>query len=64
VGVGNNVNVWSSPWLPDHLSPYVQTPRIQGLEDLSVMSLRTSASGPWDEALIRDVFCTRDADLF
>lgn len=61
VGDGKSVGVWGSPWLPDHVNPYVSTPILSYLGNPCVNYLFLPDTVRWDVDLVRDIFNERDA---
>lgn len=39
VGCGEKINVWGTPWLQNDPVAYVQSPMVEGFEDMRVSSL-------------------------
>ena len=61
--MGNNVNIWSDPWLPDSLNPYVETSPMVGLEQTTVDFLKSSKGKSWDHDILEELFNQRDKEL-
>ena len=60
IGTGENVNIWSDPWVP--ASPDRKVISNRGQTILSVVSdLIDPHTGAWDEPLIRSIFNPVDA---
>ena len=49
--------------MPDKVNLFVETNRVEGLEEASVESLKTEAGDQWDVDILNDVFNTRDRNL-
>lgn len=60
IGSGEEINIWSDPWVPSSPDRKVITPRGQALLT-RVNELIDPNSGTWDEALIRMIFSPVDA---
>lgn len=59
----HQTNIWTDPWLPDDLNPFIET-RIQPeLVLASVYSLRCLENGSWDLYILKDLFSARDRCL-
>lgn len=37
--MGHYVSIWEEPWLPNNHNPYLETPVVEGFEDLTVANL-------------------------
>ena len=61
--MGNSVNIWSDPWLPDSLNPYVETSPMVGLEQATVDFLKSSEGRGWDYDILEELFNQRDKEL-
>ena len=63
-GTGDQVNLWLDPWLPDSMHPFIETPSVVGLQDMTMDSLKSVTGLSWDENILRDLFNSRDQLLF
>lgn len=59
IGDGSETRIWRDSWLPNHFGGHPITPE-DGQENQMVSDLIT-ASGAWNEGLVRDVFFPVDA---
>ena len=62
VGSGEDVIVWTYPWVPNS-HPFITTTPLEGPEDWPVSALKYVQRNSWDEALLNAVFDTRDFNL-
>lgn len=60
IGNGTSTNTWHDRWLPNHLAGVPLTPG-DG-QDVSMVSDLLTASGHWNEDLIRSIFIPVDAE--
>ena len=63
VGNGQNINIWSDPWLPRSSTRRPIT--VRGRNDIitRLSELINPVTGWWDEGLINQTFCSEDANL-
>lgn len=54
VGDGNKIKVWHDPWLCQDEDSFVETPMVDGLEDLWVSDLIHDRT--WDVTLVETLF--------
>lgn len=62
VGHGNDLSIWTDPWLPRDMSRRPITPKGTSLLR-NVADLLDPATGSWDSQLVRDTFWEEDANL-
>lgn len=55
VGRGDNVHIWSDPWMPTRVARKVSTPRASCVLT-RVAELIDPTTGSWDNVLVRDIF--------
>lgn len=60
IGSGNNVAIWSSPWIRDDQDFFIRTPCPEGLEDLKVSDLIKSEGRFWDVHILNALFMSRE----
>ncbi|XP_019156834.1 PREDICTED: uncharacterized protein LOC109153396 [Ipomoea nil] len=63
IGNGRATQVWSHPWLPDSLDPYVSTLQPATNQGWTVADLVDDSTGAWNDNVIQQTFNTRDAAL-
>lgn len=61
IGRGDNVNIWSDPWMPTRVTRKISTPRA-GCILTRVAELMDPITGSWDHVLVRDNFWEQDAE--
>lgn len=63
VGDGSTVHIWLDKWLPNHISPRLQSP-VKNMPSVSkVNQLINSGDGTWKRGLINDTFSKEEAKL-
>ncbi|XP_042962692.1 uncharacterized protein LOC122296963 [Carya illinoinensis] len=63
VGDGKEIKIWGSKWLTSPTSYAVQSPVKVLQEDAKVEELIDTQKGEWDEAKIREIFVTEEAEI-
>ena len=63
VGSGESINVWLDAWLPSLDHPWIQSPIVEGFEDIKVQDLIDTVTHNWDDCLIRGIFNTQEVSL-
>jgi len=62
IGNGNNISVWSMPWLREEGNSYVSSARVQGTENMKVADLMDSNGSSWNWGLIEGIFNAHDRE--
>ncbi|XP_050278363.1 uncharacterized protein LOC126719908 [Quercus robur] len=60
VGSGESINVWLDAWLPSLDHPRIQSPIVEGFEDIKVHDLIDPVTHSWDDSLIHGLFNTQE----
>jgi hypothetical protein len=60
VGLGNLIHVWNDAWIKDDSCRVVETPVIEGLENMRVSDLMIPKERRWDWNLLEALFLPRD----
>ena len=60
---GQQVNIWSEPWLPDLQNPYIESPITEELDCATVNSIIDETESTWDTDILMDLFTSRDRFL-
>ena len=63
IGDECNTHVFSNPWLPDDVNPFVTTPISDCLSNILVSSLIQQEVLAWDNDILSNLFNDRDADI-
>ena len=63
VGSGESINAWLDAWLPSLDHPRIQSPIVEGFEDIKVQDLIDPVTHSWDDCLIRGLFTTQEVCL-
>ena len=63
VGSGESNNVWLDAWLPSLDHPRIQSPIVEGFEDIKVQHLIDPVTHSWDDCLICGLFNTLEVSL-
>ena len=63
IGIGNKVNIWLDPWLPDMSNPRVETPPAVELGEATVESLKAVSGASWEEVILGDLFNSKDREI-
>nr|DAD20413.1 TPA_asm: hypothetical protein HUJ06_021876 [Nelumbo nucifera] len=61
IGNGQHIRVWDDPWLKEMGNFKVDSPRVEGLEDIVVSDLWIPGHKEWDVEMIHELFGPRDA---
>nr|DAD30368.1 TPA_asm: hypothetical protein HUJ06_009219 [Nelumbo nucifera] len=61
IGNGQHIRVWDDPWLKEMGNFKVDSPRVEGLEDIVVSDLWIPGHKEWDVEMIHEIFGPRDA---
>ena len=63
VGSGESINAWLDAWLPSLDHPRIQSPIVEGFEDIKVQDLIDLVTHSWDDCLIHGLFNTNEVCL-
>ena len=63
VGSGESINVWLDAWLQSLDHPWMQSPIVEGFEDIKVQDLIDLVTHSWDDCLLRGLFNTQEVSL-
>ena len=63
VGSGESINVWLDAWLRSLDHPWMQSPIVEGFEDIKVQDLIDLVTHSWDDCLLRGLFNTQEVSL-
>lgn len=61
--IADGAFVWTDPWLPDPVSPFISTMAPLGLEILRIKDLFLPSSRSWNMEQITSMFEIRDVEL-
>nr|DAD33244.1 TPA_asm: hypothetical protein HUJ06_012095 [Nelumbo nucifera] len=61
IGNEQHICVWDDPWLKEMGNFKVDSPRVEGLEDIVVSDLWIQGHKEWDVEMIHELFGPRDA---
>ncbi|KAG4950396.1 hypothetical protein JHK85_044300 [Glycine max] len=60
LGLGNMVNIWQEPWLRKQGHRYVETPMVEGLEDMTVADIVSHQNDSWNLDIINQILIPDD----
>lgn len=60
LGLGNMVDIWQEPWLRKQGHRYVETPMVEGLEDMTVADIVSHQNDSWNLDIINQILIPDD----
>ena len=63
VGNGRNIQIWTDDWLPSKSYPRILSPPQPPWENAKVSDLIDEVAGAWNNAMVRQLFSSEEADL-